>query len=178
MHIKKIVIFVFVLFISFSEQEEIVWSETNRLSWENFKGTPDNSRKAVALTASGISYSLSATVVKKGTVIIDYDVKSFFYPNDSWYKKKRVNKTVLLHEQLHFDITELHARKFRKILSERTFTENVKAEVRKIYKRINNELLLFQKEYDIATNYSIKTKKQLEWTNIVATELLKYKKYQ
>ncbi len=175
---RGVIVIIVLLFLSFNRQEEMVWNEAIKLSWRDFRGTPDYNKKAAAITASGISYNLSATVIKKGAVAINYDVKSFFYPNDSWYKKELANETVLLHEQLHFDITELHARKFRKILSERTFTENVKAEVREIYASINNELLTLQKQYDKATNYSIAKEKQLEWVEIIRKELIKYKDYQ
>lgn len=84
---------------------------------------------------------------------------------------------MLNHERLHFDITELYARKFRKQLQESTFTYNINDEMDKIHDVINKELGAMQKKYDNETDHSQIVEKQIEWEKYIAVELEKYAKY-
>jgi predicted secreted Zn-dependent protease len=78
---------------------------------------------------------------------------------------------VLSHEQLHFDISELFARKMRKIMAETRFTSNARAEVKAIYKKVLQDLSAFQSLYDHETNYSRDHQKQLAWNNKIKEAL-------
>ena len=166
-----------VLFFSFSSNREIEWQENRKLSWNDFRGTPDYTTDAAAITASGIAYSLSAAVKSSGEVTAKFRINTFFYPEDSWYKKELANEIVLAHEQLHFDITELFARKFRKTLSEYKFSKKIKQEVRAIYAQMTEDLQAFQKKYDYATDYSRIFENQKKWQLIVEKELQKYEAF-
>jgi predicted secreted Zn-dependent protease len=104
-------------------------------------------------------------------VFLDYEVNAYFYPNESWYKPELCDANTLAHEQLHFDISELFARKMRNRLDRTSFSDDVKAEVRKIFKDILDELKDFQARYDMETNYSRNRGKQAEW-DLAITEAL------
>ena len=77
------------------------------------------------------------------------------------------------HEQLHFDISELYARKMRNRLASTSFTQNVKAEVKQIYKEVLEELEEFQNLYDDQTNFSRDVEQQLIWNNKIEEALNK-----
>lgn len=139
-----------------------MWKPDFRLSWNDFKGSIPENSNAAATTASGISYNFS-TYYEGKEIKIDFKVQSFFYPTKSWYKPKVCNEVTLLHEQLHFDITELYARKLRERLANATFSKNVKEEVRKIYKTTLRQLNDFQNKYDSETNYSRNLPVQERW---------------
>ncbi len=79
----------------------------------------------------------------------------------------------LSHEQLHFDISELFARRMRERLATGTFTQNVKAEVKSIYREILEELEVFQDLYDNQTNFSRDMEQQLLWNAKIETALKK-----
>lgn len=169
MGILKSIIFISLLFVSYNgeqDYETILWETGKKLRWEDFKGKPENQR-AAAVTASGLTYRFSTTKKNGEVVDIDYEVTSFFYPNKSWYKPEVCDSIILSHEQLHFDITELYARKFRKLLSETKFTNNVKNEVKTIYNQINVELNEYQNQYDDETNFSRNREQQLHWNNSI-----------
>ncbi|MEP3571107.1 MAG: DUF922 domain-containing protein, partial [Flavobacteriaceae bacterium] len=102
---------------------------------------------------------------------LDFEVNAYFYPNESWYKPKICDDIILSHEQLHFDISELFARKMRAKLKRTSFSDNVKAEIRKIYRETLKELKDFQELYDWETNFSRNTEKQLEWNKKIAEAL-------
>lgn len=70
------------------------------------------------------------------------------------------------HEQLHFEIVELFARKFRKVILETKFKRNGKKfqnEFLQIYNRIDKEKDAYQSLYDQETNFSRNELKQKEW---------------
>ena len=88
-----------------------IWRE-QPLQWEDFQDTPDAANPFHANTSSGLSYSWSLKTSIKGSEL-NYQVESFFNPDLSWVKPGKESLHLLAHEQLHFDITELHARKLR-----------------------------------------------------------------
>lgn len=174
--IKTIIAVLFFLILTKSwgqEFEGILWIEGQKLTWSDFKGVPPSDSKAVAVTGSGITYKFSS-YFKKGKKQIDFNVSTYFYPNSSWYKPELCDSLILSHEQLHFDITEIYARKMRKELDRTSFSKNIKAEVRAIYNKINKELNDFQNLYDTSTNYSRNEEQQIIWNKKI-TRVLRQK---
>lgn len=158
----------------FGQEEELIpWSSDRKLKWSDFKGKPLKTQWAAATTASGISYEFSTSGTPE-KMVVHFKVQTDFYPQKSWYRPELVDATVLGHEQLHFDISELFARKMRKQLSETVFTQNIKAEVQAIYRQILKELNAFQNNYDHQTNFSRNTEKQLIWNQKIEKALQEY----
>lgn len=155
-----------------AQEEEVPWNPNKRLYWKDFKAELPSNAHAAATTASGISYEFSTRYVEN-KMIVDYKVYAFFYPTKSWYNPKICNEITLVHEQLHFDITELFARKMRTEMAATDFTKNVKAEVKAIYKRTLRELNNFQNRYDDETNYSRNLEQQKIWIQSIEKELSK-----
>lgn len=90
--------------------EQIVWSPERRLSWEDFEATPDSSITHHAMTAANL-----AVDAKCNGTNFNYSVRCVFLKRESWSKNKQSEK-LLQHEQMHFDLTEVHARLLRKKL--------------------------------------------------------------
>ncbi|MBO0331748.1 DUF922 domain-containing protein [[Muricauda] lutisoli] len=159
-------------FLGFSQEieEGVSWNKDMRLTWADYKGKVPPADESAATTASGISYSYSANLLHH-EVKLDFEVGAYFYPNESWYKPQLCDENTLAHEQLHFDITELFARKMREKLRRTSFSDDVKAEVRKIYRDILKELQQYQEQYDWETNFSRNREKQREWNRKIANAL-------
>ena len=156
----------------FSQEEEIItWSSERKLAWTDFKGKPFTTAWAAATTASGISYEFSTS----GTIAapqLTISVVTYFYPQKSWYRPELCDSIILGHEQLHFDISELYARKLQERLAETKFTENIKSEIKAIATQINRELGQFQNRYDHETNFSRDLQKQRFWNKMIAEALV------
>jgi hypothetical protein len=152
------------------EENAIKWDAEYRLSWEDFKASPLKDSPVAAMTASGIAYRFSA-IESRGKMEVECSIDTFFYPESSWYRPETANEIILSHEQLHFDISELFARKMRARVEQYSFSSNVKAEMSEIYKQILTEMRAFQKRYDEETNFSREVEKQLEWNEQIANEL-------
>ncbi|EDP95424.1 DUF922 domain-containing protein [Kordia algicida OT-1] len=166
------------IFLLVQEEETITWEKTQKLHWGNFKDEPDYDSDAVAITASGITYGFrSKTYSNSDKIEYSTNVIAQFYPNQSWYLRDRVNDTVLGHEQLHFDITELHARKLRKRFKNVKSTKNIQQELSKIYDQVNKELQEMQNAYDNGSDYSRDYEGQIKWQKFIASELKKYSQY-
>lgn len=169
-------LFLFLVFGSSGNEERIAWSPERKLTWEDFKATADYDVPWAATTSSGISHGFSGNI-KGDKVSFEYEVHCFFYPQNSWYKKELATENLLLHEQLHFDIAEIHARKLRKRIENFTFTTELKKEMNMLYERTNNEMKEMQRRYDGITEYSLDKERQKEWKAIVQAELKKLSAY-
>ena len=152
------------------EYETIEWSADRKLTWADFKGRVPENDRAAAVTASGITYRFS-TLYKNGELKVDFKVTTYFYPVKSWYQPHLCDTFILGHEQLHFDISELYAQKMRDCLAKSSFTENVKEEVKLIYREILEELEVYQDLYDQQTNFSRDSVQQSLWNNKIKDAL-------
>lgn len=170
MKIPGILILLFLLFYSFVLNEKITWSEELRLSWTDFKGIPDKSSPYVAMTNSGIVFSYQVAS-ENGNLSLTTEVEAQFHPEMSWHKPDKVNNHVLKHEQGHFNITEIHARKLRKAFEEYKVTKNYKKELSAFFTRINRERQQMQDRYDRETNHSQNLAKEAEWQDFIHSEL-------
>jgi len=152
----------------------LTWREDLKLTWEDFQGEQNLESGAVAVTASGITFSYA--VRKSNSRIVDFQalIKAHFYPEKSWVIKELADDYILAHEQLHFDITELHVRKLRKLISEVKVSQNLDRIFNAIHQDMNNELAEMQNRYDSETNNSIEKIAQAKWIVYVDKELKKY----
>lgn len=161
-----------------SAQDEILeWQEDVQLKWSDFKGKPKNLGDIVAITSSGISYRFS--IKEQNNVISGFDtqVQAHFYPKHSWVHKKKASDHILSHEQLHFDITELHVRKFKKEINQLKLSKAIKQDLNKTYERINKDMATMQKSYDEETNYSRNILAQSTWKRKIQDALQRYNEY-
>jgi len=169
-------LFLVIFFIAFASnpyESQMAWNEDYRLQWSDFKGQAEESIDAVAITASGLSSDFSARTTAARLVDYSSNVVAHFYPDKSWYKPSKVNEIVLAHEQLHFDITELNARKLRKHIAEFSFSINIKAEMNQLVENANKELASMQELYDDQSNYSMNVEAQKKWQLFIRDELNK-----
>lgn len=175
--IKPIALFLFLfLFFPQIQSEKIKWQENRKLSWADFQGTRDESSSFAATTHTGLHFKYSFSM-ENNQVEMDYTVESFFNSKKSWYKAEKVSQHILNHEQTHFDITELHARKFRKKLDATRFSKEIKKEMEQIYLHIEEQRKTMQKKFDTETDHSRNINKQLFWENYIAKELRKYESW-
>ncbi|MCL5127924.1 DUF922 domain-containing protein [Algibacter sp. L4_22] len=165
-------------FIGFQTEKPVIsWTDNYKLSWTDFRGKPKQNSGAVAETASGISFGFSLKKLESNVVSFSTEVNAYFYPEDSWFHPEQASAYILGHEQLHFDITELFARKFRKGISELKISNNIKEQLKTLYKNSEKGLGMMQRQYDAETNHSKNPEIQKEWQLYIKSELDKLSKY-
>jgi len=173
---------VFVLVLSFiwnnqTHHTPIAWQDHRPLTWEDFQSNPDRYSEAVASTASGITFSYSLKTANNAVVAFTYKVKADFYPHKSWYISGKENSYLLAHEQIHFDITELHARKLRKALSALSVNAENNSQLKMWHGKMEKQSEAMQQAYDEETNHSINPLEQKRWAAFIETELKKLDAY-
>ena len=149
--------------------QKITWSKTNRLSWKDFRAPKDYKQpkdSSVAFTNCGITYLVSKSNNPKAKVEIH--VKAVFDQSKSWKKSDNPGNSVLEHEQLHFDIAEVYARKIRKMIGQKIVTTaDFDSHFKKNFDRLYSEYLDFQKKYDLETKNSRNFEKQSEYNALI-----------
>jgi hypothetical protein len=158
------------------ENEKIRWEANLPLTWEDFKAKPDRSNSYSANTNSGISYSWSYST-NTGEPVLKHEVYSNFYPQLSWVKEIHDETYLLAHEQLHFDISELHARKLRKALDEYQIGRNIRQDLKRLYNKIEAERAAMQEQFDKETLHSENREAELNWRKFIAGELRRLESY-
>jgi hypothetical protein len=156
---------------SVSQSNLIEWNSGRKLNWSDFKASPDPNSPNAALTNTSINVEFGYS--KQG---LTYSIKCRFDKNKSWGRVK--NNLVLSHEQGHFDIAEIHARKLNKELKEYKFNSRTVAnDVNRIYEKVMKQHHAAQQEYDEATDFSRKVEKQLEWLKKIEADLKSLEAY-
>jgi len=158
------------------KQEKIRWQQDRPLTWKDFKALPDDSNSYSANTNSGISYTWSYST-SSGTPILEHEVFSNFYPQLSWVKEIENEQYLLAHEQLHFDISELHARKLRKALEQYEIGRNIRQDLKRIYQKIEAERTAMQNKFDKETSHSEFREAEMKWRKFIQQELKKLQQY-
>jgi hypothetical protein len=150
---------------------QIEWNEYYDLTWEDFQGSP---------TVESIGDAGTVVLIKARPFFIkdqiQYEVEALFSREKSWSRGK--SDALLKHEQLHFDIAELYARKIRRMIIE--MRERGVKDIRE-YNAAIRELLEKSNEadqrYDLETLHGALLKKQAIWEKKVQEQLMGLKDY-
>ncbi len=171
-HMSKL----FILIICFSpilveaqitKSQRIYWSRERKLQWSDFRY-----REPISSYASNAATVVSISVTPyEEDLLPNYEVTFRFNSSLSWTNDS-TSHDLLHHEQYHFDIYELYARKIRsKILELRDQGNTDKEVYTKAIDRLLYECDLFQEEYDKQTAHGFLRTNQESW-QVYITQLL------
>lgn len=127
--------------ISFKNYSKITFKDFKGLEFfhKEFEGS-----KQFAYIVTTINYKSKKDTAK---------IEAYFHPSRSFvYDRNSLDKDLLSHELYHFKITEIYARKLRKIISEKTF--NSEDEIEKVIKKYLEKERIYQQKYDYDTYHS------------------------
>lgn len=154
-----------------SSAQLLEWNEYYRLTWDDFQGKPTPVSKGDA----GTFVQIKAKPYLVGGEAF-YDVHAYFDREQSWATEK--SRSLLAHEQLHFDIAELYARKIRKRIHQLK-SEGVKdvskinAAVRHLLEESNEADI----RYDAETLHGSLRSKQAQWEEKVSNEMASLERF-
>lgn len=175
----KFFLIVFLLIFNILSAQKINWSEDQKLVWDNFKSKTNNLGGSTVVAYTHCGWEYSAITSSDPKVPVKIEIQTIFNEDKSWKDDKRINNYVLVHEQKHFDIAEIHARKLRKEVSEKIKTTSEYNKFFKtIYAKISSEYKQFQTTYDRITEHGMNKEKQAEYNILISEELEKLKNYQ
>jgi len=175
---KKTFSFLFVLVVGFSgyaqksqpvnlkklKNDTIIWQKDSLLTQADFKGK-------VTKQWAGCCATFLMVEPKETNGNIIFSVQAVFIKSKSNIIK--TSEYILKHEQLHFDICELFARKLRKEMLETDFTKvkNIQHVIQTMYNKINMEYAKYEEKYDQDTNHGENPAKQKVWEDDVAIQM-------
>lgn len=171
--------FSFVLIAQATKQGWNNYGTHAELNWADFKGNnPNTDVTAAAEVNTSLEFKWGYQT-DETTIHFMYEVFALQNPNASWVDSTQKTTRVLQHEQLHFDITELHARMFRKWLEafDYTNTRNLRRVLNNKYREVKIAWKRMQQEYDLETNHGILAEEQLNWNQKVQKLLSLYNDY-
>ena len=158
--------------------QRIEWKEDRKLVWSNFKSTKNNQhgKDIVAYTHCGWIYSVVKSSNPKGAAKVN--IETIFNEDKFWKDHTKITEYVLNHEQKHFDIAEIYARKIRKeVVSKIKTSGDYDRYFQTIYNRILQDYRNFQALYDGVTEHGMNKEKQSEYNAIISNELEQLKDY-
>jgi len=142
----------------------ISWSAARPLTWGDFQGAAPQAGAEAAKTAYGIYYAWKC----RGRAF-EFLAIAAFHPGDSWVKPAVLgdsteSRRVLGHEQTHFNIAELYARRMRQRFARLArpcarSDDQLGLEAR----RILDEERAFQRRYDAETGHGLERREQTAW---------------
>lgn len=154
------------------EEDSIIWSNNRRLTWDDFESPADENDPLHAMTSTNIAVKANCS----GNTM-RFDVKCVFMKKDSW-TKNRLSKRLLDHEQVHFDLTELHARLLRQKLNASAGVCGAnRLKLDAIVEKNFTEWKKEQDLYDKTTNHGLLEEKQKEWIQNTANRLAQLDAY-
>ena len=177
----KVLFSTFILLLLFSlrlfpqaaadENVLLEWNEFYDLTWDDFRGNPGEG--AIGDAGTAVKITAKPYYVKKQ---VQYDVTAYFDRGKSWSRGK--SDALLKHEQLHFDIAELYARKIRKKIIELSLRgEDDLSVFNSAIRRILEESNEADQRYDLETLHGALQKKQALWEKQVKEQLQGLKDY-
>jgi hypothetical protein len=161
-----------------SAVQSFAWSPDRRLSWSDFVGKPQMGSDAIAVTA----YRLTFEDECAGNTFT-FRVESVFVPDLSWVKPRLLlggpeSDDSLLHEQTHFDLSEVSARRLRRALKELVAPCAQTSEERlEIAKRLMQDDTDIQRRYDSETANGSNRNQQGNWVQSVARQLASLRQF-
>ena len=156
----------------------VPWSD-RLLGWDDFAGkAPGDPGDRGAQTAYTIYHAVQCTGDR-----FEFRVVAAMLPEDSWVAPAvrgdaALSARTLRHEQTHFDLTEVHARRLRRHFVElyRPCTRST-AELDTLAGRFLNDESDAQQRYDTETRYGRAQDPQRAWDADVARQLLSLNRF-
>ncbi len=169
---KTIALVLSCLLLLGGEGPYIEWQEDEPLQWEDFAGDADPGS-----TMSAWAYSTIHMAWHCRDHQFQFEAVARFHKAESW-RKKDGSAALLAHEQLHFDIAELYARKLRRhfaLMPDACALSD--EEVRGYTGAFTEEWRACEARYDAETHHSRDYEAQQAWEHKVAGELRALQRY-
>ena len=151
----------------------IVWSEERKLTWDDFLGTPPPAPgEEGARTAYSLFYGARCSGKR-----FEFRVVAAVLPRQSWVVPTVLGDPALSlrslrHEQTHFDLSEVHARRMRRYFSELAAPcARSEVELNTLAQRLARDESAAQQRYDDETNYGRNPSRQTDWNAEAARQI-------
>ena len=146
----------------------IAWAANRPLTWVDFQGRAKFGEPEAALTSADL---LSGAQCRD--FVFSATVTPMFDPATSWVRDaKAASPTLLRHEQLHFDLTEVYARRLRqKLKTANLDCQKLQPVFNRLTKAVYDQWSDEENRYDLDTNHGLNAAKQARWDQQIQQQL-------
>jgi hypothetical protein len=144
------------------------WSATRRLAWSDFRARPPAGRAEAAVTATSLIWGFHCT-----GELFTFQTVAMFLPDRSWVDpavsiQLGSGMATLRHEQTHFDLTEVFARRMRQFFRALSHPcDKTTEQLTEFGDRFARDESNAQRQYDEATANGRAVAAQSRWDNDV-----------
>lgn len=165
----------FFIFLSFTSTVEqcLIWRKEKKIQWEDFEAVIPSQTVHAAISKVAVNYSYNS--VRDSIKLV---VEACFTKKQSWVIPENKTDYLLNHEQRHFDIAEINARKFRQYALKWDGKYNIAGYLSEGNDIFSKSLDTMQDTYDKETNHSINKKEQKKWDAKIDSLLNSYSSYE
>jgi hypothetical protein len=150
-------VFICLAFADPNDDDTIFWSLQHKLTWKNFKGKPGTVTNEQAFIRCGLTYSVNAINGEFSVTINGSCTASTSWAIDT-------TEELLSHEQGHFDLSEIYARKMRQATKGLSLNrDSIYKQMNVVYKQYSKLLKGEERSYDSITQYSHNLLEQKKW---------------
>src|SRR4051794_13395397 len=167
---KSLILIAYICFIAISGKAQYIrWTEGQSLTWDDFTGEVNESSKYDAECFAEIRYEYRFFTANR----FEFEVYASFDKANSWRRKEMQSEGLLKHEQMHFDIAQLYAKKLKNDFESFTYTANFNDQIQLLFEKRKQEYQTMQRQYDEETDHSLNKEKQKEWEEYILYEMVK-----
>lgn len=154
------------------KKDTIVWQADSLLKKEDFKARSKGSNGPLGFTDAAIFIYPGEN---SGQLI--FYVEALFFKSKSYIVK--YSEYVLKHEQIHFDIAELYARKLRQKIADTDFkkVKDVRGEITRFFRQTFADFKKEEEKYDKDTQHGLNPAKQQLWNDDIQNRIKELDKY-
>ncbi|MEO8760623.1 MAG: DUF922 domain-containing protein [Bacteroidia bacterium] len=154
------------------KKDTIVWQADSLLKKEDFKARYKGSNGPLGFTDAAIFIYPGEN---SGQLI--FYVEALFFKSKSYIVK--YSEYVLKHEQIHFDIAELYARKLRQKIADTDFkkVKDVRGEITRFFRQTFADFKKEEEKYDKDTQHGLNPAKQQLWNDDIQNRIKELDKY-
>jgi hypothetical protein len=157
----------FYLFCQDSTDRIKVWGKQTELEYKDFRGTIDEDSPYSAISYVGFNYEYSNNVV---------NAFCYFDCGKSWIKG--TDSFLLVHEQGHFNLSEVYVRRLKRMIESHDFKRNsIEFELDSLYNANFAEFMKTNELYEHETNYSNNHTMQHQWNITISKWLSDLEEY-
>lgn len=148
---------------SLDDPDQILYNKRRPLTFDDFRGPPDDLSIGAAATFSGVDMKYG-TETQNGLTIVKVTITPYADRSKSWKKKEINSASILAHEQRHFDITAIKACELADSIRKHSFTtDNFRTDLKEMLRKTDKDATQMQLLYDKETIHGTDNKKQKEW---------------
>ncbi len=150
--------------------DTVFYRPGRKLTYADFQAAPRPGRYA-AMVFTSIAYEGNSKV-KEDYLEVEIKMKVYMVKSMSWMAVQSRNEYVLGHEQLHFDIANVIAQRFKNRLRDMPLTvEDHDSEIQYQFLEAFREMNRLQEQYDQETRHGLNAVEQTAWNQLIMEEL-------